>query len=331
MDSHELQHWGIKGMRWGVRRYQNKDGSLTAAGKKRRREQDDDDRQETNEERRARALRSTDAKEIYKNRDVLTTAEINERINRIDTEARLSRLAESTVKTGRDQVNEKMRSATETINNARNLFASVDVAYSTLANSAIAKTLAKKLGIEPPKNEFNLDDFWKNRKTKSAQEMMEANRWLMAEESIKQTMDRRNRAAKAEQTKKDAQKQVDDYVNSGAKDDRVSPSTYNKKGDDITDNKTATGKSSGTNRLGIEQKERYEATGDDVIGEGTSRFSGWDRNVRTVDAEEGRDYWSANDTVKNQTASESTALISAGRTYLLEDRSNNYLLEDRNR
>lgn len=30
-----LQHWGIKGMKWGVRRYQNKDGSLTDAGKKR--------------------------------------------------------------------------------------------------------------------------------------------------------------------------------------------------------------------------------------------------------------------------------------------------------
>lgn len=31
----ELTHWGIKGMRWGIRRYQKKDGSLTAAGKKR--------------------------------------------------------------------------------------------------------------------------------------------------------------------------------------------------------------------------------------------------------------------------------------------------------
>lgn len=31
----ELQHWGVQGMRWGVRRYQNKDGSLTKAGKKR--------------------------------------------------------------------------------------------------------------------------------------------------------------------------------------------------------------------------------------------------------------------------------------------------------
>lgn len=33
--SRELYHWGIKGMKWGVRRYQNSDGSLTPAGKKR--------------------------------------------------------------------------------------------------------------------------------------------------------------------------------------------------------------------------------------------------------------------------------------------------------
>lgn len=30
-----LYHHGIKGQKWGVRRYQNKDGSLTSAGKKR--------------------------------------------------------------------------------------------------------------------------------------------------------------------------------------------------------------------------------------------------------------------------------------------------------
>lgn len=40
MESTELAHYGVKGMKWGVRRYQNKDGSLTSAGKKRQRIQE---------------------------------------------------------------------------------------------------------------------------------------------------------------------------------------------------------------------------------------------------------------------------------------------------
>lgn len=31
--NNQIWHWGVKGMKWGVRRYQNADGSLTNAGK----------------------------------------------------------------------------------------------------------------------------------------------------------------------------------------------------------------------------------------------------------------------------------------------------------
>lgn len=33
--NNELTHWGIPGMKWGIRRYQNPDGTLTEAGKRR--------------------------------------------------------------------------------------------------------------------------------------------------------------------------------------------------------------------------------------------------------------------------------------------------------
>lgn len=36
MNNRELYHHGIKGQKWGVRRFQNKDGSLTKAGKERK-------------------------------------------------------------------------------------------------------------------------------------------------------------------------------------------------------------------------------------------------------------------------------------------------------
>lgn len=37
-----IMHHGIKGQRWGVRRYQNEDGSLTSAGKKKQKSDGED-------------------------------------------------------------------------------------------------------------------------------------------------------------------------------------------------------------------------------------------------------------------------------------------------
>lgn len=265
-----LRHHGILGMKWGVRRFQRKDGSLTAAGKKRYDSNGSDSEKSPEEiiaERRAKALKSTNAKEIYENRDVLTTAEIRERIDRIDTEARLaSKITEERKQTGMDYVNSKMKSASDTIGNATNFFKSIDDAYSSVSKSAIGKILAKKLGLEPPKKEFNLEEFWKNRNKKSEKEIQEVSQRLANEKRIEDEINRRKKNAEKEEALKKAQAEVDDYNKTRGN------STYRKTGKDISDNKVATGRPSKKQRLLLEEKDYYEAKGRDVFGEGTSKY-----------------------------------------------------------
>ena len=44
MENQILQHHGVKGQRWGVRRYQYSDGSLTPMGRRRMNSTDNDNR-----------------------------------------------------------------------------------------------------------------------------------------------------------------------------------------------------------------------------------------------------------------------------------------------
>lgn len=88
MTNNELCHYGIKGQKWGVRRYQNEDGTRTPLGKKRRAKQDS-----YRNISDADLRKSTDPRVIYANRDRLSDQELQSRINRINMENNLARMS----------------------------------------------------------------------------------------------------------------------------------------------------------------------------------------------------------------------------------------------
>lgn len=63
MDNQHLTHAGIKGMKWGIRRFQNKDGSLTPEGKKRY-GVDDSDSSEDYKSARSKSVRKMSDQEL---------------------------------------------------------------------------------------------------------------------------------------------------------------------------------------------------------------------------------------------------------------------------
>lgn len=174
MDSRELYHHGILGMKWGIRRYQNKDGTLTELGKKRqakieakeakaeaKRKEEEAKVKKQIETARARLLKSTDASELYEHRDLLTTAEINERIDRINKEATLRSLTENKKKTALDYMDRVIQWGKK-----------VNDLSTTVNSSPIFQSLMKKLKDEYMPNEpFDLEEIYKKRSTLSDSEI----------------------------------------------------------------------------------------------------------------------------------------------------------------
>ena len=78
----ELTHHGILGMKWGVRRYQNKDGSLTAAGKKKRKADVSGDEAKT----KGKLSAQTATKPKTKKLSEMSDTELNDKIKRMQLE-----------------------------------------------------------------------------------------------------------------------------------------------------------------------------------------------------------------------------------------------------
>lgn len=126
--ANELYHHGIKGQKWGVRRYQNKDGTRTAAGKKRRHEVED--------------------------LSVFTDEELQAKNNRLDKELQYYQKKRKLEreKSGRNQVEEDIDSAKKTLQNVVAMSASVTTLI-VLGNKLVPGALNSigKVGITAAK------------------------------------------------------------------------------------------------------------------------------------------------------------------------------------
>lgn len=119
-----LQHYGVLGMKWGVRHDRKRSGS----GKKRT---SSTPKPKTVEQQKAEVLKTRSAKELYKNADLFTNDELRRAYDRLNLERNINNIAEQEVSSGRKVV----RSAGKTLAAAAAATTSAVTLWNAFANT----------------------------------------------------------------------------------------------------------------------------------------------------------------------------------------------------
>lgn len=234
MSENELYHHGILGMKWGVRRYQYKDGSLTPAGRKKAAKMRSDYTQLTGKNLRRHPEStngsSSSGKSKSKNDDLQTkTEELRKQREYLQTKRDVLSL-QSQISAMQPQHVSAGKKFVQTYGPKM-----VNAAWEGVGKKTLTNYLNKKLGIETTSESERLA-----KRAKDAE-----NRWK--------------------------QKHYDDLLGRMSGDNKKQTNDNNSKSETNKESKSSTGETKTKNNTGQKQEKTKTYTGT-VEGEGTSRY-----------------------------------------------------------
>lgn len=169
-----LEHYGVKGQKWGVRRTPEQLGhrgesaikritkKLKQASQKKKKKQEKV-KQESDEEIRQKVLKSVDPKYIYKHRALLDDRELQGRIDRINKETTLKKLAQpedQAYKVAKKGDN-WLRTTANMANSVKDIYTAMNV-ISSIAQKGVNKseksTVNINIGNKQNKNQQNKEE-----------------------------------------------------------------------------------------------------------------------------------------------------------------------------